>query len=223
LNVTIVKLGGSLAYSRQHDAWLAALISSGEPLILVPGGGPFADAVRDAQQRMGFDDVAAHRMALLAMEQFAVALASYSKAFALAASRRDMDDAVRTGKIPIWSPSLMSFGAPDIPASWSVTSDSLAAWLAGICAAPRLLLIKSSDLTGPMSIGAVAEQHIVDPFFPRFAAQSGAAVWIAGPASLPGAAAILREGGTPGVRVTLDAIQPPSMANAASLRNAGAN
>jgi 5-(aminomethyl)-3-furanmethanol phosphate kinase len=223
LNVTIVKLGGSLAYSPQHDAWLAALASWGGPLILVPGGGPFANAVRDAQHWMGFDDIAAHRMALLAMEQFAVALGSYSEVFALAASRRDMDAAIRTKKIPIWLPSLMTLAAPDVPISWDVTSDSLAAWLAGIYAAPRLLLIKSRDLTGPISTGDVAAQDIVDPLFPHFAARSRAAVWITGPASLPGAAAILQSGGMPGISVTLDAIKPPSLATADSLRNAGAS
>ncbi|MEJ0092633.1 MAG: hypothetical protein WDN46_04125 [Methylocella sp.] len=223
MSATIVKLGGSLASSPQREAWLAALVSWGGPLILVPGGGPFADAVRDSQDRLGFDDVAAHRMALLAMEQFAVALSSYSKAFVLAASRRDMDAAINAGKIPIWLPSLMALGAPDVPACWDVTSDSLAAWLAGIYPAPRLLLIKSCDLRGPVSARDLVAHKIVDPLFPHFAAKSRAAVWIAGPASLPGAAALLQCGGMPGVGVAPDAMQPIPSARSDSLRKAEAN
>ena len=34
-------------------------------MIVVPGGGPFADAVRASQAEIGFDDAAAHEMAML--------------------------------------------------------------------------------------------------------------------------------------------------------------
>src|SRR6202047_4104277 len=56
--VTIVKLGGSLAHTPQFAAWLEALAAWGGPLILVPGGGVFADCVRAAQGAMGFKDTA---------------------------------------------------------------------------------------------------------------------------------------------------------------------
>ncbi|WOJ88927.1 dihydroneopterin aldolase [Methylocapsa polymorpha] len=203
MNVTIVKLGGSLAHSPQREAWLAALVSWGGPLILVPGGGPFADGVRKAQDALGFDDAAAHRMALLAMEQFAIALAAHSDAFVLAGSLAEMDSVLEEGKIPIWLPSHMALSALDLPASWDVTSDSLAAWLAGTYGARRLLLIKSCDSTAPVSACDLAADQIVDPLFPRFAAQSQAEVWLAGPASLPSASEILRGGGMPGAGVSL--------------------
>jgi len=203
LNVTIVKLGGSLAHSPQREAWLAALISWGGPLILVPGGGPFADGVRNAQNALGFDDAAAHRMALLAMEQFAIVLGAHSDAFVLAGSLAEMNSALEAGKIPIWLPSHMALIADDLPASWDVTSDSLAAWLAGTYGARRLLLIKSCDSRAPVSARDLAADQIVDPLFPRFAAQSHAEVWLAGPASLPGASEILQRGGMPGAGVTL--------------------
>lgn len=203
MNVTIVKLGGSLAQSPQREAWLATLGSWGGPLILVPGGGPFAAAVLAAQAAMGFDDVAAHRMALLAMEQFGVVLAAYSDKFVQVASLIEMDSAIQAGRIPVWSPSNLAFAALDLPASWDVTSDSLAAWLASACGARRLLLIKSRDLDGPVSARELAAEKIVDPLFPLFAAQSHADVWLAGPASLAGAAEILQRGGMPGTAISL--------------------
>ena len=66
----VVKLGGSTASAAGMDAWIAALAGSGLPLVIVPGGGPFADQVRQAQKRLGFSDGAAHAMAILAMDQF---------------------------------------------------------------------------------------------------------------------------------------------------------
>jgi 5-(aminomethyl)-3-furanmethanol phosphate kinase len=201
--VTIVKLGGSLAHTPQFAAWLEALAAWGGPLILVPGGGAFADCVRAAQGAMGFNDTAAHRMALNAMGQFGIALAAYSDAFTLAASRDELDSALSGGEIPVWLPEKMVLGASDVPRCWEVTSDSLAAWLAWTYAARRLLLIKASDLAAPGSVRDLAADKIVDPLFPRFAVQSHAEVWLAGPASLAGAAAILQRGGMPGIRVAL--------------------
>jgi 5-(aminomethyl)-3-furanmethanol phosphate kinase len=202
-SVTIVKLGGSLAHTPQFAAWLEALAAWGGPLILVPGGGVFADCVRAAQGAMGFNDTAAHRMALNAMGQFGIALAAYSDAFTLAASRAELDSALGGGEIPVWLPEKMVLGASDVPKCWEVTSDSLAAWLARTYSARRLLLIKASDLAAPGSARDLAADKIVDPLFPRFAAQSRAEVWLAGPASLTGAASVLQGGGMPGIRVAL--------------------
>jgi 5-(aminomethyl)-3-furanmethanol phosphate kinase len=202
-SATIVKLGGSLAHTQQCWAWLKALAAWGGPVILVPGGGPFADCVRAAQGAMGFNDTAAHRMALNAMGQFGIALAACSEAFTLAASRDELDSALSAGEIPVWLPEKMVFGASDVPKCWEVTSDSLAAWLAWTYGARRLLLVKAADLAAPGSARELAADNIVDPLFPRFAAQSHAEVWLAGPASLAGAAIILQRGGMPGVRVAL--------------------
>lgn len=203
MSVTIVKFGGSLSSSPVRDAWLATFLAWGGPLILVPGGGPFAQAVRTAQQQIGFDDKAAHRLALLAMEQFAVVLAARSDGFVLCQSCLAMDEALARGKIPVWLPSGMVLEAPDIPASWDVTSDSLAAWLAGTYGAGRLLLVKSCDPAPPLSAEGLAADRIVDPLFPGFSARSRATISLAGPASLAGAAERLRRGDMPGLAVAL--------------------
>ena len=201
--VTIVKLGGSLAHTPHCAAWLEALAVWGGPLILVPGGGPFADCVRAAQAAMRFDDAAAHRMALLAMEQFGVALAAHAQVFALAASREELTSSLRTGRIPVWLPAKMVLAAQDVPETWEMTSDSLAAWLAGNFGADRLLLIKPRGLKAPVSAQDLAADKIVDPLFPRFAAQSHAEVWLAGPASLDTAAHLLQCGGMPGTKLAV--------------------
>jgi 5-(aminomethyl)-3-furanmethanol phosphate kinase len=203
LGVTVVKLGGSLAYTPHCAAWLDLLAAWGCPLILVPGGGPFADCVRAAQAVMGFDDKAAHRMALLAMEQFGMALAAHSKAFVLADSCEELNSALRAGKIPVWLPSKMVLAASDVPECWEMTSDSLAAWLAGVLGAQRLLLIKSRDHAPPASLHELAADKIVDPMFPHFATQSHVEVWLAGPASIAGAAHVLQCGGMPGSKLAV--------------------
>ena len=73
--LSIVKLGGSHANGPHLKDWLTAIVAEAGAIAIVPGGGPFADAVRTAQASMGYDDRAAHAMALMAMAQFGCALA----------------------------------------------------------------------------------------------------------------------------------------------------
>src|SRR5262245_31944665 len=91
----VVKLGGSLVGPRHLADWVGALASGGGRSVIVPGGGPFADAVRQAQAKIGFSDAAAHHLALLAMEQFGWALASFSSNFRVADSAIAIGNALR--------------------------------------------------------------------------------------------------------------------------------
>lgn len=73
----VVKLGGSLYNTAELQHWLTTLekYSKQQSILIVPGGGPFAEHVRTAQNLHHFDDNHAHHMALLAMTQFAILIA----------------------------------------------------------------------------------------------------------------------------------------------------
>ncbi|WP_018266896.1 amino acid kinase family protein [Methylosinus sp. LW4] len=144
----VVKLGGSLAASPALRQWLAALRRYPGPLAIVPGGGPFADAVRSAQEALRFSDAAAHDMAIMAMEQYGRALCDLEPGLRLAATLREATAAHAQGAIAVWSPVAMTRANPQIPASWDMTSDSLAAWYAHEAGARALLVIKSVDPIG---------------------------------------------------------------------------
>jgi dihydroneopterin aldolase len=180
---TVIKIGGSCAASLDLRRWTASLAGCGGRAVVVPGGGPFADAVRAAQPRIGFDDAAAHHMAMLGMEQFGHALASFDRRLVAADSIAALRRALAAGKAAVWLPARMAMKAADIPASWQVTSDSLAAWLAGRLRAARLLLLKQVELAPqPVAARELVERGVVDPAFPRFLKTSGAAAYILGPA-----------------------------------------
>ena len=197
----IVKLGGSLARERQFARWIEAIRNCKSGAIIVPGGGPFADCVREAQRTMRFSDAAAHRMALIAMEQYAIACASSFPDMLLMSEEAQLR-LIGKGRTAFWLPSRMALGADDLPESWQVTSDSLAAWLALQLDAPGLVVIKSVDAkTDPISADALVEREIVDPLFARFAARTDAEIRLAGPADLAGAGAKFAAGDLPGTRV----------------------
>ena len=68
----VAKIGGSLGGTDALVAWLAAFVADGERAwLLVPGGGAYADLVRDSQRRWHYPDAEAHGMALQAMALYA--------------------------------------------------------------------------------------------------------------------------------------------------------
>lgn len=144
----VLKLGGSLNDSEYLIDWLRQAVhvaGRGASLILVPGGGAYADQVRRAQMRWGFDDQSAHRMALLAMEQTAAMLCALQHGLTEAGTERAIRQTLARGGVPVWRPSGMALADPGIAADWTVTSDSLALWLAGRVGARGVLLVKSAD------------------------------------------------------------------------------
>jgi aspartokinase-like uncharacterized kinase len=167
----VVKLGGSLHGSRHLRAWVEAVAAAALPIVIVPGGGPFADQVRIAQRRLKLSDAVAHRMALLAMEQFGLALTSLNGKLRPASRRTEILDCLRRRQVPVWMPTAMVVGRPDIPESWDVTSDSLALLLAKRLRARGLLLVKSARLPDkPTTAAALARRGIVDAAFPAMLA-----------------------------------------------------
>ena len=172
----VVKLGGSLAEWPDLRRWVRLL--GGEravDLVVVPGGGPFADQVRAAQARWRFGDAAAHRMAILAMEQYGLMLCALSRgALVPAATPKAIRAALRNGATPVWLPSRMAFAdaerGREVTESWDMTSDSMAAWLAGKLGARQLVLVKSARPPAARGLAALVRRGLIDRAFPRYAA-----------------------------------------------------
>jgi dihydroneopterin aldolase len=197
----VVKLGGSTVRAAELESWIAALAGSKLPVVIVPGGGLFADQVRETQIRMDFSDTAAHAMAILAMEQFGQVILDRDERLAPARSLQEMTRALDAGKVPVWLPSSLALSAPDIPVSWDVTSDSLAAWLAGKLGAKALLLIKQTGaFFGSDTIDSLATRGIVDACFAAML-PDGVEFHLAGPKDAAGARALLAAGNLPGVAI----------------------
>ena len=101
IGLTVLKLGGSYAFSPHLKDWLDAIAACAGCAVVVPGGGPFADAVRMAQSRMGFDDRAAHEMAVLAMDQYGCALAHLGLPMRRAESATAIRSVLRNVRRPV--------------------------------------------------------------------------------------------------------------------------
>jgi len=148
---TVVKVGGGLlADAGSLDTTLEALetISRDVSLLVIPGGGPFADVVRDIDRQFGLSDDAAHWMAILGMDQYAQLIAARLTNGRLVSAPSEFESALREGRIPVLAPYQWIRTADPLPHSWDVTSDSISAWVAGQVGATRLVLVKPSGASG---------------------------------------------------------------------------
>ncbi|WP_246160684.1 amino acid kinase [Aureimonas fodinaquatilis] len=199
----IIKVGGSSISSPDLKVWIESIEQTIRPVVLVPGGGPFADTVRRYQKVIGFDDDAAHHMAILAMEQFGRAIVSLGNRLVAVATKEAIRKALSENKIPVWMPAKLALRAGEIGRNWSVTSDSLAAWLAGQFSGCSLCLIKQLDLPEGSTLHAISRAGVVDQAFARLLHEE-TAVYIAGPGDLRLAGRRLAIGNVPGHAIVRD-------------------
>ena len=137
--LTVVKVGGGVGDALESVCAALGELGAHHPLVVVPGGAGFADAVRDADRRFELSAEASHRMAILAMEQFGWLLSEQ-----IPGAERCADLArIGSGRTTELLPAALPLDA--LPASWQVTSDSIAAWVATRVGATRLVLVKGVD------------------------------------------------------------------------------
>ncbi|MCK5829520.1 MAG: uridylate kinase [Methylococcales bacterium] len=165
----VIKLGGSLM---TDEASLAQCLNTveniKEKVVIVPGGGVFADQVRASQQQWNFDEVTAHKMAILAMKQMALLYKSIKPSFVVIEDVSLIYQATMNHSAVIWSPDATVLNDSTIEASWNVTSDSLAAWLARQLNTDELILVKSADIPLDLTLQQMQDRGLVDRAFVNF-------------------------------------------------------
>ncbi len=162
----VVKIGGSLSHDPALRRWLTEFAQvGGGRVVIVPGGGDFADKVRQYQAEWHFNDLAAHNMCLLAMTQYALLMQGLLPELVLASSEAKIRRALRDGRVAIWVPTALMRDTPDSMSNWDTTSDSLAAWLSTMLNAERLMLVKSCPIDVDEPLESLAANGIVDRRF----------------------------------------------------------
>lgn len=148
MGVTVVKVGGSLAlYPEKLGALCAKLseISTKHKLIVVPGGGEFADLVRDLDKRYNLSRKASHRMAILGMDQYGFLLSNLMPRSCVVNQLESVQKVFDSGRLPVFLPSNLLLSEASLENSWDVTSDSIAVYIAGQVHASKVLLVTDVD------------------------------------------------------------------------------
>ena len=176
----VVKIGGSLLGSPELERWLELFVKySDGNIIIVPGGGIFANAVREAQNLTKISDACAHKLAVLAMDQFGLLLANLNPLLATAKTECEIDERTWQHRAIVWLPSHMVLADDSIPQSWDVTSDSLAAWLAKKLNAKQLVLVKSDKPSASqLCLKRMTEEGVVDKALNEFMLNANFGSWM---------------------------------------------
>ena len=162
----VVKLGGSLDRDSSLCDWLDMLALEGRGrVVIVPGGGRFADAAREAQQHWGFDDLTGHNLAVLGMAQMAQMLRGLCPALRCARDEAEVRAQLAAGAVPVWMPIDLLRDTPDELTNWGVTSDSLALWLAARLQAEGVIVVKSCAVPPGAEAEELTHAGIVDTEF----------------------------------------------------------
>ncbi len=157
----VVKIGGSLYASPYLKKWCDRLANiHQQSVVIVPGGGPFADQVRDADNKWKLSEAVAHEMAVMGMQQFGCLLAYLNNNLKVIETVKSIFSA----DAMIWLPYNDVVSECDYPKNWQTTSDSLALWLACKLSANHLCLVKSTQIDNKPT-NQLIDSSLVDNYF----------------------------------------------------------
>ena len=174
----VVRVGGSLLtwpnLKSSLTEWLGRE-GQGKRNVLIAGGGQWVEQIRESTQRLGYGDEEAHWRSIQAMGQTARLLSEMLqvKRTGDLTSLRHQSTLAEGGElncIVLETETFLRTVEPlqpgnRLPASWDVTSDSIAARVAEYLNA-ELVLLKSADCPAPGDFEAMARLQYVDRFFP---------------------------------------------------------
>ncbi len=175
--VCVVKVGGSLLDWPELPARLLQFIEQrrasepGVKLALLCGGGDFADSVRRFDRIHRFGNLGAHFLAVQAMNLACTVLFCLLHRCRGVETLDMLDEDWPPDEIPLLMPSsnldeLQFHRRKPMPYSWDVTSDTIAAWIAGELPGRSVVLVKSAALPADATRDDAARLKLVDPYFP---------------------------------------------------------
>lgn len=167
----VAKVGGSLLdlpdLRERLRRWLAGL-GTGR-VLLVPGGGAFADVVRQLDRTHALGPGASHWLALKVVDLNGEVLNGLLGQRPGAARAEELGRYWEANAVPVLGIvpfALVDKDRPDtLPASWTVSSDSIAARIAVVTGARRLALLKSTDLPAGIDWEEAGRLGYVDGYF----------------------------------------------------------
>jgi aspartokinase-like uncharacterized kinase len=184
-SIAVVKVGGSLYdlpnLGSRLCRWLAEQLAS-KRVVLVPGGGLLADAIRQLDRRHGLGEETAHWLALRALTVNAHFLASLVPSACVIGDVAELGRVWRNNQLPVFD--VHEFGRDDerrpnhLPHSWSVTSDALAARIAVVLRASHLVLLKSTTIPADVDWREAGRLGLVDAQFAEVLREAPANVYV---------------------------------------------
>jgi aspartokinase-like uncharacterized kinase len=169
----VVKVGGSLIDWPELPDRLRDILGdlASERVVLIVGGGRFADGVRELDRLHSLGEERSHALALHALDVTAQALASLLPGLVVTEHLENLEEVWERGRIPILAPRRFldadDRSSDPLPHAWTTTSDSIAARVAVRLGVSRLILLKSAPLPSGCTREDAARLGLVDSEFPK--------------------------------------------------------
>lgn len=155
----VLKIGGSWITNPNLTTLLKRLDKKKKgKIIIVAGGGCFADSVRFAFKKTRMSEKLANTLALKSTEIFCSYLKDINKKLFLTTNKR-----FKANSLNVWLPSVILSKQKSFKKNWDSTSDSVAAWLSNDIKADGLVFIKSLKKFNRVNkLGDLQKKNIID-------------------------------------------------------------
>ena len=147
----LVKFGGSISERgtkeqfKQLCATLHELFFTQERFIIMPGGGEFAEVVREKQVKYNFSDETAHWMAIHAMNQYGLFIQDNLKQAKVVEINEEEITSIAEKSIPILNVINYMKQQSKLEHTWNATSDAIATEVAAYLGIKRIIFLKDID------------------------------------------------------------------------------
>ena len=187
--VRVVKIGGSLFdYPDLAAAWNEWVSREPEMMtVIIAGGGPYADLVRQWDQRFSLSEETAHWMCVASMNVTAALLHQRLTGVHLLddwQALREWGSSASQQRVTVFSVEAFlknvepNLPGDSLPQTWAVSSDSIAARVSEVLAAKELVLGKSTSISSGSKWQELADEGFVDQYFPEIAAGLPVVRWV---------------------------------------------
>jgi len=146
INLHLIKIGGSLTY--EAEPLLKALKNyareKNKKIVIIPGGGDFADVVRKIDKTLNISNSLSHKLAIKCMDLIGEVYAeigdikAYDTLF-------DLKREIEKEKIAILLPSKILLSTDIAEHSWAITSDSLSLYIGKLLDVREVIIATDVD------------------------------------------------------------------------------
>jgi len=137
----VVKLGGSLF---PEDAVKICNSLAGKNVVVICGGGEFANKIREYDEYMEFSNSASHKTAILCMDIIGMLVADKVEGAEAVYSLENVEKVLNEGKLPVLLPSKLLEYLDPLEHSWKVTSDSISVYISWLLKT-KILIVTNVD------------------------------------------------------------------------------
>jgi aspartokinase-like uncharacterized kinase len=146
----VIKIGGSLFPARAIELCEAIVgmnnsDRSPPKILLICGGGRFANKIREYDEDFKFSNTANHNSAIMCMDIIGTLLADKVKGLKAVKSIENAESIADQGNFPVLIPSNIMESHDPLEHSWKVSSDSIALYLSNLLKAKLLI---ATDVDG---------------------------------------------------------------------------